>query len=214
MNSSCCNFPRVRAIRFYVVLALVLAAAGTVLFTAQKSTADLTGPAVSERQISLVVSALVERDHLLKQPIDDKISERAMKTFLRSFDPMKVYFYQKDIDKFMEQRYELDNAVVLGNLEFPYKVFDIFLARLDERIEMVDELLATEFDFTKSENMVVDPDEAVFPQTREEALDRWRKRIKHGLARPEDRRDDRRRSNRPIETSVPQLREANASAEQ
>ena len=159
----------------------MFATVSAVFFTTRPSTADLTGPGETEKNVAFVVTALINRDHLLKQPIDDEISERAMTTFLRSLDPMKVYFYQHDIDKYMKQRHELDEAVKLGDMTFPYQVFDVFLKRVDERIAMVDELLKSEFDFEKQEEMVTDRDVAVYSKTREDAIDRWRKRIKYDL---------------------------------
>ncbi|MFC1757632.1 carboxy terminal-processing peptidase [Planctomycetota bacterium] len=181
MNSSCCCFPKFRASRFFVVFSLILATAGAVFFTTRSSTADLNAPGETERYVAYVISALVERDHLLKQKIDDEISERAMSTFLRSLDPMKVYFYQKDVDRFMRQRHELDDAVKQGDLSFAFEVFDLFLDRVDERITMVDELLNQKFDFEKQEEMVTDRDAAIYPKSRDEAFDRWRKRIKYDL---------------------------------
>ncbi|MCA9216478.1 MAG: carboxy terminal-processing peptidase [Planctomycetales bacterium] len=181
MKVPCCKLTKISTKRIFAVSALTLFAVGAVFLTTRPSTADLTGPAANERNIALVVSALVERHHLLKHPIDNEISERAMKTFLRSLDPMKVYFYQSDIDSFMKQQDELDEAVVEGNLAFPFEVFATFLKRVDERIEMVDELLAGEFNFSADEEMVTDRDVAVYSTTREEALDRWRKRLKYDL---------------------------------
>ena len=181
MNSSCCCFPKFRISRFLVIFSLTMTTVGAVFFTTRPSTADLAGPGQKESSVAYVVSALVEKDHLLKKKIDDEISERSMTTFLRSLDPMKVYFYQEDVDEFMKQRHELDEAVRQGDLKFAFKVFDVFLDRVDERIEMVDQLLKQDFDFEKQEKMVTDRDTAVYPKSRDEALDRWRKRIKYDL---------------------------------
>ena len=46
---------------------------------------------------------------------------------------------------------------------------------------MVDQILAGKLDFTLDEQMVVDRDAAQYPRTPDEALDRWRKRIKYDL---------------------------------
>ena len=40
------------------------------------------------------------RDHFLKHPIDDEVSQRCLKSFLKMLDPMKAVFRQSDVDEF------------------------------------------------------------------------------------------------------------------
>jgi carboxyl-terminal processing protease len=129
----------------------------------------------------LTVSSLLSQQHLLRHPLDKEMSERCLKSFLKAIDPMKVYFYQSDIDNFMQHKDELCDAIRKGDVNFAYTVFRTFLERVDERIKMVDELLAKPQDFTVDENMVVDRDSVQYSRDPAEALDRWRKRIKYDL---------------------------------
>lgn len=94
---------------------------------------------------------------------------------------MKVYFYQSDIDEFMKHQDELSDAVRKGEVGFAHTVFGRFLQRVDERVKMVDELLAVPHDFKVDEQMAIDRDTAEYPRTPAEAYDRWRKRIKYDL---------------------------------
>jgi carboxyl-terminal processing protease len=164
-----------------ISLATILTIGGVLLFPLKESPAELEEPKAKDRQVSLIVSELLKQDHLLKRPLDDEISQRALKTFLKQLDPMKVYFYQSDVDEFMSQRDRLDDFVRRGQLNFSYDVFRRFLDRIDERVDFVDELLKAEHDFTVDEKMVTNPDLAQYAKTREEAFDRWRKRIKYDL---------------------------------
>jgi len=113
--------------------------------------------------------------------LDEEISGRCLKTLLESLDPMKVYFYQPDIDEFNKHKAGLADSVRKGDITFAYTVFLTFLERIDERVKMVDQVLAGPLDFTVDEQMVVDRDLAQYPRTPAEALDRWRKRIKYDL---------------------------------
>ena len=115
----------------------------------------------------------------MRRGLDDEISKRALATFLKQLDPMKVYFYQSDADEFMTQASQLDDAVRRGNLQFGHEVFKRFLQRVDERVGMVQEILKQSQDFTVTEEMVTDPDSAAYPKSTEEAYDRWRRRIKY-----------------------------------
>ena len=94
---------------------------------------------------------------------------------------MKVYFYQSDIDVFNQHRDELAEQAQRGDVSFGHFVFKTFLARIDERIKMVDQLLAMPHDFTADEEMVIDKDAVTYAKDRTEAFDRWRKRVKYDL---------------------------------
>jgi carboxyl-terminal processing protease len=143
--------------------------------------ADPTTPNAEDHNIALTVSGLLAHDHLTTHPLDDEISQRCMKTFLKTLDPLKVYFYQSDIDRFEQHQNELDDAILKGDVSFAYEVFKTFLARLDERMVLVDEFLAAEHDFTIDEEMVRDKDVAQFARNEGEAREIWRKRIKYDL---------------------------------
>ena len=145
------------------------------------ASADLAGPRASDRQVTLIVAALLNQEHLLKRPLDDEISQRAIEAFLKRLDPMKVYFYQSDIDEIMKDRDRLDDFVKAADLDFAFDVFNRFLKRVDERVEFVEQLLSEDHDFTVDEQMVTDPELAEYPTSREDAFDRWRKRIKYDL---------------------------------
>src|SRR5262245_25414899 len=53
---------------------------------------ELTGPQANDRQIALMVSQLLQGEHLTKHALDDEMSRRALKLFVKQLDPMKVYF--------------------------------------------------------------------------------------------------------------------------
>jgi len=143
--------------------------------------AEPTAPTASDRQVTLAVTWLLRRDHLLRRPLDDEISRRCFKLFLKTLDPAKLYFYQSDVDRFRQRENDLDDLAKKGNVDFAYEVFRTFLQRVDERVQMVDQLLAMQHDFTVDEQMLVDREKAVYPKTRAEAFELWRKRIKYDL---------------------------------
>ena len=66
--------------------------------------AQLTKPSANDRHVALAVTSLLKHEHLLRHPLDAEISERCMKTFLQSLDPMKMYFYQSDYDAFAKYK--------------------------------------------------------------------------------------------------------------
>ena len=85
--------------------------------------ADPVAPGPSDRQITLAVTKLVQQEHLLahdaaRLPSNTEISERCLTTLLKSLDPMKVYFYQSDIDEFMKHKDELCDRIDQGRHQF------------------------------------------------------------------------------------------------
>ena len=142
--------------------------------------ADPTAPAPRDHRITLSVAVLLE-DHLLRRDLDDEISQRTLKSFLKMLDPMKLYFYQSDIDEFTLHENELDDMAKKGDIGLAYAVFKRFMKRLDERVALVDHFLAMEHDFTLDEQIVKDRDLLQYPRDEAEARDRWRKRVKFEL---------------------------------
>lgn len=159
-----------------------LFAAGSMM-TAGAAVARPTQPNAVDKQITLAVSILMERQHLTGQRLDKTMSERALKTFIKDLDPLKLFFLQSDIDDFqrMNKENNIGDALKRGNVQFAYDIFSRFLARVDERITLAEADLKQPQDFDKDEEMVRDPDTATFPKTPEEAAERWRQRVKFDL---------------------------------
>ncbi len=162
-----------------IMALLLVAAVATAAF--RLPAADLEAPTAQDRQVTLMVRRLMRDEHLSQRKLDDEVSQRAFKSFLKSLDPLKVYFYQKDVDEFAKQSRDLDERVREGNIKFAYTVFRRFLQRVDERVVAIDDLLKSDFDFTIDESLVVDGDTASYPKDAAEARDRWRKRLKFDL---------------------------------
>jgi carboxyl-terminal processing protease len=142
----------------------------------------MTGPRSLDRAITRTLARQVQQLHLTGRKIDDEISKRAFKQFLEALDPLKLYFFQSDIDQLMANESKLDDMVVQnGDITFAYETFKLFLKRVDERIEDVHKIIDSEHDFNADEMMVADRKAAQYPKTPEEAHDRWRRQIKYSI---------------------------------
>ena len=139
------------------------------------------GPGKRDRAVIITVSRLMDTEHLSKHPLDNEISQRAMKTLLDSFDSRKMYFYQEDVDEFMQRRDDLDDEVRSGRGRFARQVYERFMQRLAERVTLVEKLADAEFDFTRKEQLLTDVDEMEYARDPAEAGARWRKLIKYNL---------------------------------
>ncbi|MGQ0637383.1 MAG: carboxy terminal-processing peptidase [Planctomycetaceae bacterium] len=131
--------------------------------------------------VAKMVCEMIEANHISQKPIDDAISGKLMDEFLKMLDQQKYYFLQADIDRFYKYRTELDDQVKAGNLDFAHLVFETYLTRMKERMEVVHKLIDGEHDFTVKESIEIDPKDLPWAKTAEELNERWRKRIKYDL---------------------------------
>ena len=125
-----------------------------------------------------VITSLLKRIHYRKLSLSDSISSVIYDNYFESLDPNKAYFYADDVDKFEDYRYELDNQIPEGELQFAYDVFEIYRRRALDQIDFIFDILKTEFDFTKEESFAFDREEASWPTTEAEKNEVWRKIIK------------------------------------
>lgn len=138
-------------------------------------------PSEHDRQVSRLVSRLMQKDHLSKRDLDDTISKRAFDIFVRALDPMKVYFMQSDIDSFAEWESRIDDDIKQGDFSIAFAIFNRFLKRVDQRVDLAVELIDQDFDYTLDEEIVTDRDLIEYAKTEDEIRDRWRKRIKYNM---------------------------------
>ena len=106
-------------------------------------------PGPNDRHIAVAVRRHLEREHFLRQPIDDAMARRWFDAFLEALDPMKVYFMRSDIDGFLMKRDSLDDLVKRGDVSFAYEVLARFLQRVDQRLPLIELLIDAPLDFTK-----------------------------------------------------------------
>lgn len=160
---------------------ILLWSALLVLVSNLSACADPQGPRAQDRHIARSIAMRLPQGHLTRRPLDAEISQRAFRLYLKSLDPMKLYFYQSDVDQFAANRDKWGELLKNGDVSPAYEIFTVFLKRVDERVELAKELLSQPMDFTVDEEIIRDPELLTFPKTLDEARDRWRKRIKLDL---------------------------------
>ena len=138
-------------------------------------------PTRDDRRIAILVSSRLDLNHLSDMRIDDEISTRTFDMFFKSLDPMKLFFLQSDINEFYGDKKALDDYVKSGNVRFAKRVYDRFLSRVQQRVELAQKFVDLEHDFALDETMIRDPDALSYAASEEEAVERWRKRVKYDL---------------------------------
>jgi carboxyl-terminal processing protease len=153
----------------------------SVFSTARLRADELGSLTASERQASIIVTTLMEQQHFSTHPLNDEISERALNLYLESLDPMKVYFTKSDIEEWSKEKTMLDDFAKAGNYNLTFKIFNRFLERVDQRVDLAIELADKEHDFTVDEDLITDRDAIDYVDDDGAIQERWRKRIKYNL---------------------------------
>ena len=137
---------------------------------------------VDPRQLAANVAQLLELDHYSRWKLGPEMSERILETYLEDLDYDKVFFTQGDVNRLSAQYgTDVGKAVLLGNLGPAKAIYDIFKARVEERIAKVRPLLSKDYNFTSNRFVDLDRRKKRWPANIDEADSVWRDRIEGEL---------------------------------
>lgn len=126
-----------------------------------------------EGQLASQIVTVLEKYHYNHLQLDNDISKKIFVQVLKSLDSEKKFFLLEDYTRFKAWELTLDDGIQRGDLSFVYKLRDIYVKRVEERMAKLPELLKRPMDFTKNEKFELDGDKKDFVRTTEELDDRW-----------------------------------------
>lgn len=151
-------------------------------YCAPDTTIKVLHPDEKQIEVSRQVASLIVNYNYKKVPIGDSLSRLIFDNYLKSLDDNRVYFFEKEVNEFKENRDLMDDQMVMGDLEPAYHMFNIYLERYVNRIQfMIAQLPTIAFDFTKNESLVYNREKLPFMQTQEEMDAYWMQRLKYDL---------------------------------
>lgn len=165
---------------FAAVCALLAgtAPAPTVAAVTSATTPELA-PSERQMRVSKLVSQVIERSHYRQSPINDPISSLVLDRYLEALDGTRSYFLAADIAEFERYRFQLDDAVLSGQLEPVFAIFNRFQQRNRDRIAQALANLEYEPDFSLDERFEFDRSDSAWARSAEELDELWRKRVKN-----------------------------------
>jgi carboxyl-terminal processing protease len=116
--------------------------------------------------------------HVSHNTFTDELSARTLDNMISMLDPWKMYFTKSDVDEFMKDRTKIDDYVKNGDFTFIFRIYSTYKKRFAERMNLFNELIKLDYDFTVDEYISVDREKIMFTDNLEEISDRWRKTIK------------------------------------
>ncbi len=138
-------------------------------------------PTAQDRSVARLFTRVLGAQHISQRPLDKAVSKEAFRLYLKGLDPFKLYFYQSDIDSFAKYEDQICDLAKQGNVSPAFEIYNTYLDRVKERVDMVMQILDTPQDFTIDEEIIRKKELLAWPNSKEEAYDRWRKRVKDDI---------------------------------
>lgn len=151
-----------------------------ICFYSATTLADTENPPLSGAVVKNIVDRFVAM-HYSQHPLDNSISQKMFTSFLKRLDPGHYYFLESDIKEYQKYDKQFDDMLQRGNIEIALKIFTRFKTRLRERLQMLEEFIKGDFDFSKDASWQIDRKNAPYPKNTEEARKIWRLRVKFDL---------------------------------
>ena len=165
--------------RLPILIMMVVAGSFLAFKTMGTGTSSNSGkPPTKYEQILKLVGEMLSQAHFNPQDINDAFSKKVFKKFISSLDQDKNMFLQSDMDALVKYETKIDDEIKGSPVEFFLAAGKIFNTRMEAVAVLNNEILATPFDFTVDEEVVLDGDKLNFSTTEMEKKDRWRKKLK------------------------------------
>ena len=141
-------------------------------------TADGNDP--TDRNITRITAGLLEHSQFAHHQLDDELAAKFLDRYLDALDPAHLLFLQSDVRDFDVFRSHLaDMTRREGDITPARAIFQRYLARLDQRVGYVTNLLHSErFDFTGHDTCPLDHEKAARPSDLEAARELWRQNLR------------------------------------
>jgi len=144
------------------------------------STLVLAGDSQHSKE-SQVIYNLLERYHFSKVNVNDSVSAVIYDNYITTLDNNKLYFLQNDIDKFKQDRENIDDYLKAGNLDFAYNVFNTFKQRVYERTDYAVKALTKGFDFNGNDEFQFEREDLPWAKDKNELDQLWDQRLKNDV---------------------------------
>ena len=162
-----------------LVLALVVGGTPNISAQSQETELEVLRPLPEHESSLMVILTLFNQYHYRKLSLNDSISNVVFENYINNLDPNKVYFLQSEIDYFSKYRYQIDNDLQLGNIDFAYQLFGLYREKALKRLSTIEATFDAGFDFEREESFQTDAEKVKWAKNYEELNERWRKLLKN-----------------------------------
>ncbi len=129
-------------------------------------------------KVGMYVANMLQYQHYSRKDFDNEISKRMLENYVKSpyLDGNHYFFTLEDVNSFREKfSTQLDDQVILGNNKAAYEMYDIFTARVKDRVAKIGEILKDpKFTFDSDKTVTMSRREVNWPENMAAADEMWR----------------------------------------
>ncbi len=141
-------------------------------------------PARAYSRISRDILTQMEENHYRKLALDDEFSERVFDQYLSNLDASRSRFTAEDIAGFEKYRHALDDAILAGDMDPAFTMFNRYRQRHAERLVFIIGLVGRGVDkvpLNVEEELEIDRKNAAWLADAAKLDALWRKRLKNEI---------------------------------
>ena len=116
---------------------------------------DPLQPSASHSKVQAFVTQFLNNYHYRKFVLDDSLSSKIWSSFIDNVDGSKAYFTKSEIESFEKYRFTIDEAMLSGELDAPFEVFNAYRLKYKNRHAYIKSFLKKPMDFTTNDTYEV-----------------------------------------------------------
>lgn len=135
--------------------------------------------------LALGVVSMLEDEHFLREPFNDKMSKRVLDTYLDMLDFNRIYFTKEDVDGFREHHEQrIDDHVRNEAIPAGFEIYGVYEERVRDRIKFVKGLIKPgTFTYDSDRTVMASRKDADWASSGEAYDQLWRNLIEGELLR-------------------------------
>jgi len=170
-------------VRRLSIIVILFLAVTTVFASVDTDSALKLEPEMEHRYASNIATRFLTNWHYKRTRLDDELSSQIFDSYLDLLDPNKIYFLTGDVEMFERYRNGLDDALRHSDLLPAYEIFNVYVDRVQQRVNYARNRAKQPFDFTVDEFYQYDREDESWAGSSAELDELWRKRVKNDYLR-------------------------------
>jgi len=131
--------------------------------------------------IAKTIASMVANYHYKKTKIDDSLSTRIFNDYLEKLDKAHTLFLASDVKGFEKYRFQMDDALLSGNLSPAFEIYTVYAKRLNERVDYTLDALKTAQNLSSTDVLDFTREQMPWFGSASEEEAYWNKRLRYEL---------------------------------
>lgn len=141
-------------------------------------------PSAAHRKVAREITRTMTREHFADVTLNKALEKQALENYLKQLDHSKSLLTAKQAEAILGNTNAIENALVKGDLTYPFELFvevtQKQVQRLESNLEQLQNNLA-KFNFEQDQRFYADRREMDWPETSTELDTYWQQRMTHEL---------------------------------